>query len=249
MFHPSLTFNPDGVNNPRPPDFREEALASIGNGLDDHAFGIIVLRLLDIEELVSTRNSEVLLVEEIIRSGPDISFEWRITKGRPADFTQYLWPNKLQLAAWAVSRLTGISLTYADIIASDQYGSRVLVSVWEQFERNPATGRTKDALYWHAVVWQVDGLTRDHIRLQREKVRSARWLSWEDAIDLATLEETREVLRATSAFLAYPNSEIKLRCAAGPMSFPFPEPAPVSPADVEDGEVGACVGRSPSEFL
>lgn len=66
--------------------------------------------------------------------------------------------------------------------------------------RNPVRGWVKEVRYWVGVV-EGQGGTEEGIVVQQAELVDARWMGWEEAVELLTFEKGKEILRRAMELL------------------------------------------------
>jgi 8-oxo-dGTP pyrophosphatase MutT (NUDIX family) len=120
----------------------------------------------------------------LMRSHPPF---WSFPKGHPERGDS----SKIHTAIREVEEETGIVVKEEGILFKDAEG------LTERY-RNPVRGWVKEVRYW---VGLVEGQREPKFELQEAELVDARWLSWNDALDLATFEKGKELLKRVMELL------------------------------------------------
>jgi bis(5'-nucleosidyl)-tetraphosphatase len=155
--------------------------------VSERSYGIIPIRIIQTalspeatSRQISTANTQVLLVQQrpVMQSHPPF---WSFPKGHPERGDT----SEVHTAIREVGEETGIVVKEDGILFKDAEG------LTERY-RNPVRGWVKEVRYWIGV---VEGQRESKFDLQEAELVDARWLSWNDALDLLTFEKGKELLR------------------------------------------------------
>jgi 8-oxo-dGTP pyrophosphatase MutT (NUDIX family) len=143
----------------------------------EHSYGIVPIR--SIASGSKSKKLQVLLIhQKTFKSG----LQWSIPKGHAEDSDASLRAS----AERELKEETGLSVQ--QVLLSERS--------FEEHYINPERNTRKQVTYW---VCLVEGT----LTLQEEEVAEARWLDFEEAITLATFEDTKETLRQVQRALLW----------------------------------------------
>ena len=112
---------------------------------------------------------------------------WSFPKGHPERGDN----SAIRTAIREVEEETGLVVKEDGILFKDADG------LSERY-RNPVRGWVKEVRYWVGV---VNGEREAKFELQEAELIDARWLSWNDALDLLTYEKGKELLKRAMELL------------------------------------------------
>jgi 8-oxo-dGTP pyrophosphatase MutT (NUDIX family) len=160
----------------------------------EHSYGIIPIQLInpptgDVSDdqalpALSTGTTQVLLINQRSSSSPT-GLRWTFPKGHPELGDK----STLRTALREMAEETGLVVNEEGILLKDAAG------LIERY-RNKKKGWVKEVRYW---IGLVEGQGEPNV--QEKEVSEARWMSYEEALDLATYERTKELLRQTMKLL------------------------------------------------
>jgi bis(5'-nucleosidyl)-tetraphosphatase len=172
----------------------------------EHSFGIIPIRLTlpnSLQTKPTASNTQVLLIHQRSRI-PEYPVFWTFPKGHtePED------ASPLATAIRELKEETGLILKEENVLFIDSNGldlrkgisdpqSLTAGSFVERYT-NPIKNWTKEVRYWVGV---VDNLGDGKVVVQEKEVADARWLSWNEALEIFTFVEGREILKRVIALL------------------------------------------------
>jgi len=161
--------------------------------VSERSYGIIPIRIIQTAlspkptlRKISTANTQVLLIQQrpVMRSHPPF---WSFPKGHP----EHGDSSEIHTAIREVEEETGIAVKEEGILFKDAEG------LTERY-RNPVRGWVKEVRYW---VGLVEGQREPRFELQEAELVDARWLSWNDGLDLVTFEKGKELLKRVMELL------------------------------------------------
>lgn len=161
--------------------------------VSERSYGIIPIRVIPAAlspegttRKMSTANTQVLLIQQrpVMRSHPPF---WSFPKGHPERGDS----SEIYTAVREVEEETGLVVKEDGILFKDAEG------LTERY-RNPVRGWVKEVRYWIGV---VEGQRDSKFDLQEAELVDARWLSWNDALDLLTFEKGKELLKRVKELL------------------------------------------------
>jgi len=161
--------------------------------VSERSYGIIPIRIIQTAlspkptlRKISTANTQVLLIQQrpVMRSHPPF---WSFPKGHP----EHGDSSEIHTAIREVEEETGIVVKEEGILFKDAEG------LTERY-RNPVRGWVKEVRYW---VGLVEGQREPRFELQEAELVDARWLSWNDGLDLVTFEKGKELLKRVMELL------------------------------------------------
>jgi bis(5'-nucleosidyl)-tetraphosphatase len=161
--------------------------------VSERSYGIIPIRIIQAAlspeatpRKISTANTQVLLIQQrpVMRLHPPF---WSFPKGHPECGD----PSEIHTAIREVEEETGLVVKEDGILFKDAEG------LTERY-RNPVRGWVKEVRYWAGI---VEGQREAKFELQEAELIDARWLSWNDALDLLTFEKGKELLKRVMELL------------------------------------------------
>lgn len=161
--------------------------------VSERSYGIIPIRIVEIAlspevtpRTLSTANTQVLLIQQrpLSRSHPPF---WSFPKGHPERGDT----SRIHTAIREVEEETGVVVKEDGILFKD---AEALIERY----RNPVRGWVKEVRYWVGI---VEGQREAKFKLQQAELIDARWLPWNDALDLLTYEKGKELLKRAMELL------------------------------------------------
>jgi 8-oxo-dGTP pyrophosphatase MutT (NUDIX family) len=161
--------------------------------VSERSYGIIPIRVIQAAVdpegkplKLSTANTEVLLIQQrpLSRSHPPF---WSFPKGHAERGDA----SNLHTAIREVEEETGIVVKEDGILFKGAEG------LSERY-RNPVRGWVKEVRYWMGL---VEGQTDVKFELQQTELVDARWLPWNDAVDIVIYEKGKELLKRAMQLL------------------------------------------------
>lgn len=161
----------------------------------ERSYGVVLVRPARSGTSLKSQDAQVLLVHQHLRPGPRLpASQLDTSPSLPSTFIAlpkgHRDPSDESDLAAALRELreeTGLGV------------ARVLCDGSMITERytNPRNGREKENTFWVALV-EGDG---EGVKVQEEEVEWAEWVGFEEALKMATYEETRGVLRQAAVML------------------------------------------------
>ncbi|KAE8453347.1 hypothetical protein EG329_011415 [Mollisiaceae sp. DMI_Dod_QoI] len=176
--------------------------------ITDRSYGIIPIRLLPSISTSSaklkpdTTNTELLLINQktLPRTGFPAETFWCFPKGHPEDLDESVQHTAIR----ELFEETGLRIDISDLIPLySKNGEKIKLR--ERY-MNPIRRQGKEVVYF---VGLVRG--EQELRLQEKEVAGARWVGWDEALEVVTFEEGREMLRGAREALGLGDgsSEVK----------------------------------------
>lgn len=161
--------------------------------VSDRAYGIIPIRIIpntshstELGATISTANTQVLLIKQ--KSGDrSLAPYWTFPKGH----AQSNDLSHIHTAIREVYEETGLIIQESGILFKDAEG---LTDRYRSLSR----GWVKEVRYWIGLAeWHREA----KVKIQEVELVDARWLVWEEALELITFERGREHLKITMELL------------------------------------------------
>jgi len=161
--------------------------------VSERSYGIIPIRIISADpspeglpRKVSTANTQILLIKQkpVMRSHPPF---WSFPKGHP----EHGDSSEIYTAIREVGEETGVVVKEEGILFKDAEG------LTERY-RNPVRGWVKEVRYW---IGLVEGQRETKFELQEAELVDARWLTWNEALELLTFDKGKELLKRVMELL------------------------------------------------
>lgn len=161
--------------------------------ISERSYGIIPIRIAstapshgNFPGKLSTANTQVLLIKQktVLKSHPPF---WSFPKGHP----EHGDISEIHTAVREAEEEMGLVVKEEGILFKDADG------LTERY-RNPVRGWVKEVRYW---IGMVEGQRNPKFELQEAELVDARWLTWNEALELLTFEKGKEILKKVMELL------------------------------------------------